>query len=259
MNFRCLISALAVPLSLAAAPVIAVAAPGQAIKPASAETRLGQLVAAREVENVINRYEVLLGQGYVTEAYQLFSQARDVQADVGFGLYYGPDGMKRLFLNLHRDLVGDADHGGAKPGAFYVLENTTGVIEVAQDLKTARGLWYGAAYSTPGDPQSGFSAKYGMARRAVDFIYEDGHWKIWHYFVYGMLYAPVGMSYTDPTVWQGNAKIEFHFPDDKKADAPPAAGLGPKYTWRPDTALTGVKPPVPYRTFSETDSYALRK
>lgn len=231
----------------------------EAPRSAALTTKLEQLVAARAVENIINRYEILLGQGYVTEAYKLFSRAPDVQADVGFGLYYGPAGMERLFINLHGDLVGDQAKGGAKPGAFYVLENTTGVVEVAQDLRTARGMWFGAAFSTPGSPKDGFSARYGMARRAVDFIFEDGEWKIWHYFVYGMLYAPVGMSYTDPAVWHENARIEFHFTPDKQADAPPSPGVGPKNTWRPDGPLFAVKPPVPYRTFSETDSYAIRK
>jgi hypothetical protein len=37
---------------------------------ASVQVRMEQTIAARAVENVINRYEVLLGQGYIERAYK---------------------------------------------------------------------------------------------------------------------------------------------------------------------------------------------
>jgi len=228
----------------------------------SVDVRTEQVIAAREVENVINRYEVLLAQGYVSRAYDLFAvNEPDVQADVGFGLYYGKKGIEALFLRIHGELVGDVDSGGTKPGAFYCIENTTGVVEVAEDLETAKGLWFGAGYSTPGDPENGYRAYYGMARRAVDFIKVDGEWKIWHYMVYGMVYAPVGTSYTDASVVEANINKTFPFTGELAPliRSPSAPGIGQQYAWRPDKAMTGVLPPEPYKTFSETFSYAIKK
>lgn len=228
----------------------------------SLEVRVEQMIAAREVENVINRYEVYLGEGYVTRAYELFAvNEPDVQADVGFGLYYGKEGMETLFVKIHGNLVGDVDKGGAKPGAFYCIENTTGIIEVAEDLKTAKGLWFGAGYSTKGNPERGFNAYYGMARRAVDFINVDGEWKIWHYMVYGLVYAPVGLSYTDAGVVEDNVNRTFPFTGELAPliPSPSAPGIGQQYAWRPDMAVAAVLPPEPYKTFSETFSYAIKK
>jgi hypothetical protein len=227
---------------------------------ASLQVRMEQTIAAREVENVINKYEVLLSQGYIERACNLFALSeQDVQADVGFGLYYGKNGIEILILKLHEKLEGNADKGGVKPGAFYCVENTSGIVEVAEDLKTAKGLWFGYAFSTDGNAKEGFHASYGMARRAVDFIKVNGEWKIWHYVVYGMVYAPIGLSYTDPSIVKSNADMNLSFTGDLAAMAPPAAGVGIRGTWRPDRALTGVLPPEPYRTFSETFSYAIKK
>jgi hypothetical protein len=228
-------------------------------KISSLEVRMEQTIAACEVENLINKYEVLLSQGYIDRAYKLFAVSEpDVQADVGFGLYYGKEGMETLFIKIHGQLEGNADQEGVKPGAFYCVENTSGIVEVAEDLKTAKGLWFGYAFSTPGNHKEGFSANYGMARRSVDFIKIDGEWKIWHYVVYGLISAPIGLSYTDPSVVKSNAD-QKPFTGQLGPIAPPAPGVGVKGTWRPDRALTGVIPPEPYRTFSETFSYALKK
>ena len=67
---------------------------------------------------------------------------------------------------------------------------TTPIIEIAGDGKTAQGMWY-----TPGfgpierenyDPKDGpLQGEWIYEHYAVDFIKEDGKWKIWHMFVAG--------------------------------------------------------------------------
>jgi len=60
---------------------------------------------------------------------------------------------------------------------FHCVDS--GVIEIAEDRQTAKGVWYtnGAI--------GGASNKSGMYERyAIDFANENGEWKIWHLHVY---------------------------------------------------------------------------
>jgi hypothetical protein len=245
---------------------VSLAAVGVATVPAVAASRstsvrdlmIDQDVAARLCANTMNRYEVYLAQAQLREALALFDLTRsDVQADVGFGFYYGPESIKRLFLGLHGFLEGDAANGTQKNGALYAATNTTEIVEVAEDLKTAKGAWLCNTISTPGDEKSGYKAKTGYCRRVADFVNVNGQWKLWHYFVYGMASAPVGKSWIDPDVYTAN-QVANVFPKEFAPDAPRARGIGTDGAWLPNRPVTAIKVPVPYRTFSETFTYALR-
>ena len=62
---------------------------------------------------------------------------------------------------------------------FQFHATTTGVIEIAKDRKTAKGVWYTpGAIGTAGNLQ-GMWERYG-----IDFVNENGVWKIWHLHVY---------------------------------------------------------------------------
>lgn len=216
-----------------------------------------QEAAVHQVRNCMNRYETLLSMGHLQGALDQFALGQpDVQADVGFGLYYGPPSIRRLFLGVHGLMLGDASKGTVHRGATYLLANTTDIIEVADDLNTAKALWLCPTLSTPGNPEAGFAAHTGYAHRAADFVLEDGHWKLWHYMVYGLTSAPVGQSWTDPKVVAANQVSRYKWiPDALKPDAPSAPRIGAAGGWRPDRAVTDIPVPVPYRTFAETFSY----
>jgi len=62
---------------------------------------------------------------------------------------------------------------------FQFHSITSGVVEVAGDRKTAKGVWY-----TPG-AIGGAGGLMGLWERyGVDFVNENGEWKIWHLHVY---------------------------------------------------------------------------
>ncbi len=65
------------------------------------------------------------------------------------------------------------------PGLMIEHTLTTGIIEVADDRETAKGVWISPGHETfpMGDlPKPHWS----WGRYAVDFVREDGKWKIWH-------------------------------------------------------------------------------
>lgn len=249
----------------AGASASALGAAGKSAKPsgmdAALELRIRQDLAERAVEKCMNRYEGLLSAARIDEALQLFALSQpDVQADVGFGFYYGPESVKRLIGGLHSWLEGNATTGKMKNGALYLVANTTGIVEVAEDLKTAKGHWLCPTISTPGSAERGFTAMPGYAHRVADFIYEGGQWKLWHYMVYGLLYYPADKSWTDAAVYEketGPQNLSWE-PEQFKADAPSLAGIGKEGAWRPDRAPTTVRLPEPYKTFGDTFSYARR-
>ncbi len=59
---------------------------------------------------------------------------------------------------------------------------TAPYVEVAEDGQTAQGLWYAPGQVTVAHPDK-VDAMYMYERYGVDFIKEDGEWKIWHLFI----------------------------------------------------------------------------
>lgn len=143
--------------------------------------------------------------------------------------------------------------------AYTIHTQTTPIIEVAGDGKTAKGLWYSPGISTNAVFKNGkveTGGNWFFEKYAVDFIKEDGEWKIWHI---GMYYDPT------PPTWgaMGEMMAEPQPGEDAEEPAPSAGGLkmtkpnpNPYESWTPKSVLK-LEPrfPEPYYTFSETFSY----
>jgi len=168
-------------------------------------------------------------------------------------------------------------------GEEYVMHTQeTPVIEVAGDGKTAKGIWYSIGLAVNGnigaDGKTSISTGWMWEKYAVDFVKEDGKWKIWH------LYSKMDQG---PSESGGRGDSAGGPPSGDKASggAPaggqaqqaaggqggaPAAGgqasggnSGMRYVkqvevpkWSPTTApIIDPRFPEPYYTFSETFSY----
>jgi hypothetical protein len=149
-------------------------------------------------------------------------------------------------------------------GQFVWHTITTPVIEVAKDRKTAKGVWY-----TPG-VVGGFdmgSFNWMFEKYGVDFVREDGVWKVWHMRVYtdaawplnGTITASAGGPGGAPG---GGAPAQKSETIGAEAAAAPPQGAGPTESKKvyeevsPATVQKLVpRPPVPYKTWSETWSY----
>jgi hypothetical protein len=150
---------------------------------------------------------------------------------------------------------------------------TTPIIEIAGDGKTAKGLWYSPGVNTVGSIMEGgttsMNGEWRMTKYGVDFIKEDGKWKIWHISI--CLDNPLpSWSYKNgqpvyesaaPTVAETHSSSA---PSGKAEGHPSSATSGisikpnpdPYKTWSPVHAQK-IKPrlPEPYYTFNETFSY----
>ncbi|ABP64430.1 hypothetical protein Saro_3570 (plasmid) [Novosphingobium aromaticivorans DSM 12444] len=155
------------------------------------------------------------------------------------------------------------------------------LIEVAADGQTAKGLFVMAGVESGlTDPEAAKLAPdfmYAkdvlvdgkrvwmheiMAKYGVDFIRQDGQWKIWHFHCYEVARNPQGLGwipfaaksqdnpFADDLMYFGEDGKPVMMP---KPDGPVTMRNNP---YRTDTGQTlDAPPPVPYRTISETFEY----
>ena len=135
----------------------------------------------------------------------------------------------------------------AQPGGTGYLTGkpiSTGLVELAGDGKTAKGLWYCIGQETvPG------KALWITGKVAIDFIKEGDAWKIWHVVEANDLSGEAGGNYSagDP-YW--NPETD---PIVKAFGRPDLAVLAhdPNFNWWDDYPSM----PVPYDSWSDAISY----
>jgi hypothetical protein len=154
-------------------------------------------------------------------------------------------------------------------GGFQFHTLTSPIIVVADDRKTAKGVWY-----TPGIVGGYNGGSWLWERYGVDFVNENGTWKIWHLHVYTDFGAPASLGSGGGAGGAPASAERFGNEGGGKgaapAGGPPGGGPGGRlqvsssYKARVGYRELGAnsypvlipRPPEPYKTFSETWSYA---
>src|SRR3972149_10683745 len=131
-----------------------------------------QLQTLQDIEDIKRLqcvYGYYLERWMSDEIIDCFSSSPDVSGTFVEGTYKGPEGIRRYF-----------GQGRAMPREFlHLVMQVSPVITVNKDGKTAHGRWYGSGtilsrFTTPLDPV------YMMVIYEMDYIKEDGVWKILH-------------------------------------------------------------------------------
>lgn len=167
------------------------------------------------------------------------------------------------------------------PGKLIYHFLASPIIEVAEDGQTAKGMWLmsglesglTAPESAKGAPDFMYEKNVTVngkkvwmhtvyAKYGVDFIKQDGQWKIWHFHCFEVARAPYGIGWIPFAA----AAQDIPFADDlmyfgedgrpvmmPKPDGPATIRHNPYRTDRGQTM--DLLPPVPYRTISETFEY----
>ena len=140
-------------------------------------------------------------------------------------------------------------------GAGYVkgTDMHTPIIEVAEDMKSAKALWQFQAADTRVTSRGPLSI-WKIGYMAADLIEEDGEWKIKN-----LLYAldidhPCAEPWTEPSKYQEDPEFAaFAIPEPVptvKKEVYRAYSVDRPYQEPP-------KMPVPYTTLAETFSYGI--
>lgn len=270
-------------LALAAASV-AIAAPASASTKNTADSGLAARVDQLEktlqttrdraaVENLFSRYM------YLHNAFQ------DAQI-IPLWAKKGTPGISAQYSNLGKytnwDSIMTYHRDRPSPVGKLVMHYvTTPVIEVAADGQTAKGLWIvNGLESGLTSPEHAKNMPAWMfepnvevdgkkvwmhnvyLKYGVDFIKQDGEWKIWHFHCFEVARAPYSMGWIPFAAAAQDDAFNFDLmyigDDGKPVFMPktdePATVLN--NTYRTDSSQRlEARPPEPYRTFSETFSY----
>jgi hypothetical protein len=193
------------------------------------------------------------------------------------------ENMKQILTQLSKTVpsVKDIPENLGAGYEWVMHTQETPVIEVAGDGKTAKGIWYSIGIAVRANVKSDLSytknTQWMWEKYAVDFIKEDGEWKIWH-LINVMdeppLTSPATGSLSGGAGGQGGAPgggMQGGGQGDRGGQQAPAGasvgtGAGGSalkaenrvevFQWSP-IAVPRVEPkfPEPYYTFSETFSY----
>lgn len=143
----------------------------------SFEDKVMQLWDVQEVRKLMTKYAYYGYQREWEKVPEMFADRDDIWIDCeGFGVFDGLTGIKRFFVDWHHSMEGDAK------GMVALHLLTTDIIEVAQDGKTARGLWMSPGAETrrrAGDNE--LEAFWVWGLYAIDFIKENDEWRFWHF------------------------------------------------------------------------------
>ena len=142
--------------------------------------------------------------------------------------------------------------------------NTTPIIEIAGDGKTAKGIWYSPGMGLSADIRGdkvGARGTFFWEKYGADFAKENGVWKIWHLrMAYDFTPAidQKWLTYGDER--KGGPPGGMAEAGERKDSAAAPPGMGkPDYPYPPYSperpSIIYPPFPEPYYTFSETFSY----
>ena len=248
--------------------------------PSAAEVKAQRALDLQEIQNVMSKHAYYYSAGEhkreLDELWALKTPGVCWGSDEGY--WVGADLLDKYyvgyfdtfrardltaFVKLHPEVKNAKENYGSGTSMFHT--NSTPIIEVADDGQTAKGLWYsvGQVTQTPGGVQT---PTYMWERYGVDFIKEEGKWKIWHFFVHTDWAAEPGKSWVRGPGGPGGPGGPPPGPGGPGGSGGQAgeSAQAPAPTLRNtrDPNASPYAPPVefpkvpqPYKTFSETFSY----
>ena len=226
-----------------------------------------KLEARAQIENLMGRYAQLHSAGRDREILDtLWSSREDSTFEDRFSGVYPMRGRLSGLRDYYAKAYGmsaDAQvRATPEPGRMYIDAMTSPVIEIADDLQTAKGSWI--TTGSESRPNSGHSEKGGAykafwvwARIGADFVMENGAWRIWHLHIFDLLRCPFEKNWID----YAHERIEEQPMEDTRMRTENPFLL-PSYPTRdfwqyspqggmPETVLI----PEPYDTFQNTFHY----
>lgn len=178
------------------------------------------------------------------------------------GFWVGYDSIYKYYVTVHDqmwesaleaykadnpDLVDEIEADPTKycgVGEIIMHSLTTPVIEVAANGKTAKGMWY-----SPGQVTQFGGANWIWERYGVDFVKENGEWKIWHMTMYTDFMVTAGEN------WYGSSGGGVPTGGDPDDPMTPDISAINYNLYSPDTLIQDMLFPEPYETFADTFSY----
>lgn len=220
------------------------------------EKELLRIEAYNAASDLMARFSHLYARYQTDGIMALFSDRADTRVEMVWGVYNGPESIRRCFSfrnPLFTDRMG-------KNGEMHLRPTASDVIEVAEDGQTAKGVWFvPGLYAQKSRAGDGTEGGWYYAAFGVDFIFENGTWRIWHLHEYARFRSPYDVAWGDippfdPYRINGTTKEEYFALDDPAIpDAKPTTiwGYHPYVLYPIDQPTT----PEAYDTFRPARAY----
>lgn len=202
-----------------------------------------RLFAAKECRYLISRYSYYLSAFRTRELMELWANREDSVFIALWGKYFGYDGIKRHFICEMGDRT-DPQVLERIKGLVMIRDMSTEMLQIAGDGETARGSWISmgqdAYIREDGKPQ----ADWVWNKYAVEFICDNGKWKIWKMHIFPVFSSPFEKSWTDKPDYVG-----YRFPN-LEPDAPLDK---PLWHWTIDGPYPACEPDLvkPYKSYED--------
>ena len=210
--------------------------------------RIERLEAMREIENLLGRRMAYHSAGrHDLEIEHLWSHRDDICFEgEDWGAWEGYEAVKKSYVDGN-------PYPNGHPGMLVEHLCCTGVIEVAEDGQTAKGTWISPGHET--FPIEGYELPqphWNWGRYGIDFIKEDGKWKIWHLHVITTFRIP----YHQDWVQVGLKRPDYFGPEGTVPDfikMKPNRGVSFNAPYHPHRGpQMQPPPPEPYKTWKDT-------
>jgi hypothetical protein len=137
-----------------------------------------------------------------------------------WGWHVGMDAIRKHYADEHEQrLTLQMQETGASvmnQGNLYMHPASTGLVELAGNGETARGMWYAISQETKATKKGKAEARWILEKIAVDFLKEPDGWKIWHIVIAYDLHCLAGEDYSSQPVytdWDTDPlRLEFGMP-----------------------------------------------
>ena len=203
--------------------------------------QINRLDAYQEIQNTMGRFIAAINFRQIEKISSFFALEHD---DVSFeyadeGVFEGKDAvLAGISYLIGREI---------KPGEMIDLQLTTPIIEVAKDVKTARALWWSPGAASVLQENQDPQAQWMWGDFAVDFIFEDNTWKIWHLHYFTLIHCDYHKGWVDDTTLINRLNTPMH---------PKAKPSTWHHPYHPTAVRYGIPAaPFAYDTYDEKDRY----
>ena len=173
--------------------------------------QIDRLNGAQECRNLMGKYSYYHTAFRNKEYVQLWANREDTYFKFPFGEYKGIEAIKECYLVGHGDIT-DPGMDVSLKGMLMMHQMDTEVLVVADDAQTAKGCWISPGHETmlrnppgvegPVDKSKGVKdlipdPQWCWGKYEVEFIRENGEWKIWHMVLFPLFKTSFYKAWTE--------------------------------------------------------------
>jgi hypothetical protein len=154
------------------------------------EARLMALEDAEAIKNLQRAYGFYLEHWIAEDLIDLFADGDDTTLTIAAGQFHGKEAVSHFFRTGNKERLG--------PEFLHQVMQLSGVVHVNPDGKTAKGRWYG--FGANAFPVSDGKVNPGWMNGVyeVDYVKENGTWKLKKVQWCMTFHAPWGESFVAP-------------------------------------------------------------